>query len=80
MHARSTEQGALEGNGDLLLDFFGAQARHLRDDLRGDVGDVGIGFDGQLLPAIDAVGGDEQQHEPDDAAPLAAGGDETVNH
>ena len=80
MHAGRAQQGALQRYRDLLFDFLGAQARHLRDNLRGDVGDVGIGFDGQLLPAIHAVGGDEQQHQPDDAAPLAAGGDETVNH
>ena len=33
---------------DLALDLFGAAARPLGDDLHVVVGDVGVGFDGQI--------------------------------
>ena len=38
-----------DGNGDLLLDFLGGASRPLGDDLYVIVGDVGIGFDGQVV-------------------------------
>ena len=36
-------------NGDLLFHFFRGAARPLRNDLHVVVGDVGIGFDGQIV-------------------------------
>ena len=38
-----------DGNGDLLLHFFGGAAGPLGDDLHVVVGDIGIGFDGEIV-------------------------------
>ena len=72
MHAGGAHDFALEGDRDLLLDLLGGETRDLGDHLGADVGDVGIGLDGQLLPAIPAIEGDEDEHKPDDAAPVEA--------
>ena len=50
----------LDRNRDLLLHFFRRTARPLRDDPNILVGDVGIGFDGQVVERNDSP--DEQQH------------------
>jgi len=39
----------LDGNGDLLLDFFRGSAGPLGDDLRVIVSDVGVGFHGKVM-------------------------------
>jgi hypothetical protein len=46
-------------HGDLLLDFFSGVTGPLRDDLDVGVGDVGIGFDGEIVKRDDAP--NEQQ-------------------
>ena len=38
-----------DGDGDLLLGFFGGSAGPVRDDVDVVVGDVGVGFDGEIL-------------------------------
>ena len=43
-----------ERNRDLLFDFFGGVAGPLRDDLRVGVGNVGVGFDRQIVKRNDA--------------------------
>ena len=48
-HVRDARHVDLDGNGDLLLDVFGGAAGPLRDDLDVVVGDVGIGFDGEVV-------------------------------
>ena len=48
----------LDGHGDLALNLFGAAARPLGDDLDVVVGDVGIGFDGQVAKGDDAPRGE----------------------
>ena len=55
-----------ERNRDLLLHFFRGAARPLRDDLHIVVGDVRIGFDGQIVerdPAPDEQQNRERQHQ-----------------
>ena len=49
-----------EGDGDLLLDFFGGVSGPLGDDLGVGVGDVGIGLDGQSMEGKDAP---DEEHE-----------------
>ena len=51
----------LEGNGDLLFDFFGGMAGPLGDDLRVGIGDVGIRFNGQIVKRNDAPGKKNQR-------------------
>ncbi len=57
-----------DGDGDLLLHFLGGTAGPLRDDVDVIVGDVGIGFDGQVLEGDRAPDGqqdaDGENHEP----------------
>ena len=59
---RHTVELDFEWNRDLLLDFFGGVARPLRDDLRVGVGNVGIGFDRQIVKGNDAP--DEEHERP----------------
>ena len=40
-----------EGNGNLLLDLFGGAAGPLGDDGDVVIGDVGVGFDGEVVEA-----------------------------
>ncbi len=47
-----------DGDGDLLLDFFGGAAGPLGDDLDVIVGDVRIGFDGK---AVERDGAPDEQ-------------------
>ena len=49
-----------ERNCNLLLDFFGSVARPLSDDLRIGIGDVRIGFDGQVMERDNAP---DKKHE-----------------
>ena len=49
LQVRQAVHDDLDGNGDLLLDFFGGVAGPLRDDLDVVVGDVGIGFHRQVV-------------------------------
>ena len=46
---RDAVQFYFQRNRDLLFDFFGSVAGPLSDDLRVGVGDVGLGFDGELM-------------------------------
>ena len=50
----------LKRYGDLLLDFLGGVSRPLGDGLGVGIGDVGIGFDGQIVKGNDAP---EKQHQ-----------------
>ena len=59
-HVRDAVQFHFQRNGDLLLHFFGRMPGPLGDDLRVGVGDIGIGFDGQIVKRNDA---------PDERAP-----------
>ena len=49
LHVRDAGERDLKRHGDLLLDLLGGAARPLRDDGDVVVGDVGIGFDGQVV-------------------------------
>ena len=57
-----------EGNGDLLLDLFGGAAGPLGDDLDVVVGDVGIGFDGEIVEGDCAPAEQEQRRNEHDEA------------
>ena len=72
VHARCSHDPALERDRDLLLDLLRSEAVDLGDDLRGRVGDVGVGLERQLLPGIEAVCGSQQEHQRDDPAPVEA--------
>ncbi len=48
-HVRDAVHCYFKGNGDLLLDLLGGDARPLRDDFHIIVGHVGIRFDGKLM-------------------------------
>ena len=80
MHIGRAQQGTLQRDRDLLLDLFGGQTRDLRDDLRGDIGDIRVGLYRQLFPAIQPVQGDGNEHQPHDAAALKASLNEPINH
>ena len=79
-HVRNAGHLDLERNSDLLFDLLGRQAGRLRDHLRSDVGNVGIGLDRQLGPGVVAIdrneAADHRHHQV-----LAQGvADEPVNH
>jgi hypothetical protein len=61
VHAGCADDLAPERDRDLLLDLLGREAGNLRDHLESDIGDVGIGFDRQLRPAVPAVERDENE-------------------
>jgi hypothetical protein len=63
-------QDALEGDGDLLLDFFGGEAGIGRDDDNGGIGDVGVGVDLQVTERPDPEGGEgDRDQQDEDATP-----------
>ena len=78
--ARRAVEFALERNGDLLLDLFGGEARRLGDDLRFGIGDVRIGFDGELGPRIVAVDRGKDADHRHDQALAQREADEPINH
>ncbi len=80
VHAGRAHDLALQRDRDLLLHLFRGQAVDLRDHLRGRVGDVGVGLQRQLRPAMPAIERREQEHQDDNAAPVEAQGDEAFNH
>ena len=70
----------LDGDGDLLLDFFGGAAGPLGDDLDVVVGDVGIGFDGQVVEGDGAPGEEDDGRAEDEPAIVQRKIDEATNH
>src|SRR5579862_7900252 len=70
----------LDGNGDLLLDFFGGASGPLRDDLHPGVGHVGIGFDGQIVEGDHTPDKEEQRCTENDEAVVEGKIDEEANH
>ena len=61
LHVRDAGHLDLDGDGDLLLNLFGGASGPLRDDLDVVVGDVGVGFDGQVVERDDAPGEEEDR-------------------
>jgi len=80
LHVREASHLDFNGNGDLLLDFFGGAARPLRDDLDVVVGDVGIGFDGKLMERDGTPGEEEESSSDNQPAIVQREIDEAANH
>jgi len=59
-HVGDARHAVFEGNGHLLFDVFGGTAGPLGDDVDVVIGDVGIGFDGEIVEGDCAP--TEQQH------------------
>ena len=70
----------LDRHRDLALDLLGAAARPLGDDLDVVVGDVGIGFDGQVAERDDAPGGEHHHSAQNQPAIFQREIDECANH
>src|SRR5207245_7186575 len=62
------------------LDFLGGAARPDRDDVDLDVGDVGIGFDGQAVIRDDAAHGEQEGQRERDEALVERERNETRDH
>jgi len=70
----------LELDRDEPLDLLGGVALPERDDLHGDVADVGIGLDGQARPGQDPARRQQQRQRQRDEALVQREGDEPRDH
>src|SRR5258708_19761135 len=77
---RNRVQGDFERNCDLRFGLFGGMPGPLRDDLRVSVGDVRIGFDGQIAKRDDAPDEQHQRHAEYQDAIAQREIDEQTNH
>src|SRR6202790_4244323 len=73
-------QSDFERDGDLLCAFFSGMTGPLRNDLRVRVGDVRIGFDGQIAKRDDAPDEQHQRHAKYQDAIAQRELDEQTNH
>ena len=67
-------------NGDLLFNFFGGAAGPLRDDLDVVVGDVGIGFDGEIMERDGAPDQQQESGQRDQETVIEGVIDQGANH
>ena len=79
-HVRDARHLDLDGNGDLLLDLFGGAAGPLRDDLHVVVGDVGIGFNRQVMERDNAPDEEKDGGSDDEPSVIEGKVDEAANH
>ena len=79
-HAGRAVKLALERNGDLLLDFFGRQARRGGNHLGFRVRDIRIGLDREPGPRIVAVDADEHADHRHHQALAQRKADDPINH
>ena len=80
LQVRNAVHHDFDGNGDLLLHFFGGAAGPLRDDLNVVVGHVGIGFDRQIVKRNRAPDQQQQGRREDQKAVIEGEIDERPNH
>src|SRR3974390_1161948 len=76
----NTIHNGFEGDGHLLLDLLGGDARPLRDDLDIVVGNIGIGFDGKLVEGESTPKNQENGNGEDNEAIVEREIDNTANH
>ncbi len=69
-----------DGNGDLLLYFFGGTPGPLGDDLDIIVGDVGVGFDREIAEGNDAPGEEQNGSAENEPAIVESKVDEPAYH
>src|SRR5262249_42458655 len=67
-------------DGDLLLDLLGGAAGPLRDDVDVGVGDIGVGFDGELVKRDRAPDQDHESQRHDEDAVVQREIDQGANH
>src|SRR5271165_1720406 len=69
-----------DGNCDLLLDLLRGPARPLRNDLHPSVGDIGIGFDRQVVERDHAPNKEKNRHAQDNEAAIQGEINDGANH
>ena len=70
----------LDRNRDLLFDLFGSAPRPLRNNLHVVVGDIGVGFDRQIMKGESAPPKQKNCPNNDDKAIIQSKIDQSTNH
>ena len=80
VQVRNAVHRDFDGNGDLLLHLFGGAAGPLRDDLNVVVGDIGIGFDREIVKGDRAPDEQKRRQGQHDKTVVERGIYQCANH